>query len=178
MPTIIPHTSVLPESSSTNPSSVPRHTSSTFPLVLYQALKSTAVTHSAYIPGFLSDGGDALVVAKGNVGLTEAMYNMTTTPGDTASSQFDLADHLDRAVLFSPDLTPSIPQGGGRGCAPGGKTLRGMHDPLESVSAYSNACSPLLLNLSDFYYGAGLTKMTNRVREIQNKDEEKTPGNI
>ena len=102
-------------------------------------------------------------------GLTEAMYNMTTTPGDTASSQFDLADHLDRAVLFSPDLTPSIPQGGGRGCAPGGKTLRGMHDPLESVSAYSNACSPLLLNLSDFYYGAGLTKMTNRVREIQNK---------
>ena len=36
-------------------------------IFLYQALKSTAVTHSAYIPGFLSDGGDALVVAKGNV---------------------------------------------------------------------------------------------------------------
>lgn len=32
-----------------------------------QALKSTAVTHSAYIPRFLPDGGDALVVAKGNL---------------------------------------------------------------------------------------------------------------
>ena len=37
MPTIIPHTSVLPESSSTNPSSVPRHTSSTFPLATTSA---------------------------------------------------------------------------------------------------------------------------------------------
>ena len=34
---------------------------------LFQALKSTAVTHSAYIPRFLPGGGDALVVAKGNV---------------------------------------------------------------------------------------------------------------
>lgn len=34
---------------------------------LFQALKSTAVTHSAYIPRFLPDGRDALVVAKGNV---------------------------------------------------------------------------------------------------------------